>query len=202
MSEICSPITPHGFECHCEGRFRHIAPDALWTLLNAHTEVGSGNDIESRIPGRCENGSGYATAQSGALFLGRRCREILLPLSFRWQPNIATTQMSTSSLRRWCEHFPTRLNSNKGTKCDMAISLIPFDRWIFGLWATPKMAPHLVHQFWGGRIPMLSRSFSSEKSYSPSRLRCCQATAEPWATASRNASRLAVSLISSNFCER
>jgi hypothetical protein len=24
---------PHGFECHCEGRFRHIAPDALWTLL-------------------------------------------------------------------------------------------------------------------------------------------------------------------------
>jgi hypothetical protein len=49
----------------------------------------------------------YATAQSGALSLGRRCREILLPLSFRWQPNIATTQMSTSSLRRWCEHFPT-----------------------------------------------------------------------------------------------
>ena len=46
---------------------------------------------------------------------------------------------------------------------------------------------------------MLSRSFSSEKSYSPSRLRCCQATAEPWATASRNASRLAVSLISSNL---
>ena len=42
-------------------------------------------------------GSGYATAQSGALFLGRRCREILLPLSFRWQPNIATTQNSTSS---------------------------------------------------------------------------------------------------------
>jgi hypothetical protein len=57
MPEICSPITPHGFECHCEGRFRHIAPDALWTLLmlDAHTEVGSGNDIESRIPGRCEN---------------------------------------------------------------------------------------------------------------------------------------------------
>jgi hypothetical protein len=32
-------------------------------------------------------------------------------------------------------------------------------------------------------------------------LRCRQATAEPWATALRNASRLAVSLISSNFCE-
>ena len=24
----------------------------------------------------------------------------------------------------------------------MAISVIAFDRWIFGLWATPKMAPH------------------------------------------------------------
>ena len=33
---------------------------------------------------------------------------------------------------------------------------------------------------------MLSRSFSSEKSYSPSRLKCRQAAAEPWATASRN----------------
>jgi hypothetical protein len=29
--------------------------------------------------------------------LGRRCCEILLPFSFRWQPNIATTQKSTSS---------------------------------------------------------------------------------------------------------
>jgi hypothetical protein len=36
--------------------------------------------------------TGYATAQSGALFLGRRGCEILLPLSFRWQPNIAPTQ--------------------------------------------------------------------------------------------------------------
>src|ERR1700674_451955 len=41
--------------------------------------------------------TGYATAQSGALFLGRRCCEILLPFSFRWQPNIATTKKSTSS---------------------------------------------------------------------------------------------------------
>ena len=40
---------------------------------------------------------GYATAQSGALFLGRRCCVTLLPLFFRWQPNIATTQKSTSS---------------------------------------------------------------------------------------------------------
>jgi hypothetical protein len=28
---------------------------------------------------------------NGALFLGRRLREMLLPLSYRWQPNIATT---------------------------------------------------------------------------------------------------------------
>jgi hypothetical protein len=27
---------------------------------------------------------------------------------------------------------------------DMAISLIPLIDWIFGLWAAPKMAPHLV----------------------------------------------------------
>src|SRR5271166_5789680 len=46
---------------------------------------------------------------------------------------------------------------------------------------------------------MLSRSFSSEKSYSPSRLRCRQATVEPWATASRSASRLSVSVIFSNL---
>jgi len=31
---------------------------------------------------------------------------------------------------------------------------------------------------------MLCLSFSGEKSYSPSRLRCRQATVEPWATAS------------------
>jgi hypothetical protein len=46
---------------------------------------------------------------------------------------------------------------------------------------------------------MPSRSFSSEKSYSPSRLKCRQAAGEPWATASRNASRSVVSLISSSF---
>ena len=34
--------------------------------------------------------------------------------------------------------------------------LSPLIDWIFGLWATPKMAPHLVHHF-GGRIPILSR---------------------------------------------
>src|SRR5437773_12354369 len=37
-------------------------------------------------------------------------------------------------------------------------------------------------------MPTVSCSFSSEKSYSPSRLMCCQEIAEPWATASRNAS--------------
>jgi hypothetical protein len=42
-----------------------------------------------------------------------------------------------------------------------------------------------------GRIPTLSRSFSSEKSYSPSRLMCCQGITEPWATASRNPCRRA-----------
>src|ERR1700731_3419672 len=31
----------------------------------------------------------------------------------------------------------------------------------------------------GGRIPTLSRSFSSEKSYSPSKLMCCQEITEP-----------------------
>ena len=35
-------------------------------------------------------------------FLRRRCCESLLPLSFRWQPNIATFVT-----RRWREHFPT-----------------------------------------------------------------------------------------------
>ena len=49
---------------------------------------------------------------------------------------------------------------------------------------------------------MLSCSFSSEKSYSPSRLKCRQAAPEPWATASRNAFRSVVSLISSSFCDR
>ena len=38
-----------------------------------------------------------------------------------------------------------------------------------GLWAS-----------FGGLIPTVSCSFSSEKSYSPSRLMCCQDTAEPW----------------------
>jgi hypothetical protein len=45
--------------------------------------------------------------------------------------------------------FQGWLNSNKGTKRDMAFRLSPLIDWIFGLWATPKTAPHLIHQFWG-----------------------------------------------------
>jgi hypothetical protein len=39
----------------------------------------------------------------------------------------------------------------------MAISLIPFDRLIFGLCAAPKMAPRLVHQFWGSHSDAVSQ---------------------------------------------
>ena len=46
---------------------------------------------------RSHRGMPFESAQSGALFLGKGCCEIELPFSFRWQPNIATTQKSTSS---------------------------------------------------------------------------------------------------------
>jgi hypothetical protein len=39
--------------------------------------------------------------------LGRRGCEILLPLSFRWQPNIANNAKLNVVTRRWREHFPT-----------------------------------------------------------------------------------------------
>ena len=52
----------------------------------------------------------------------------------------------------------------------------------------------------GGWISTLSRSFPSEKSYSPSRLMCCQEITEPWATASRNTCRLAAWEASSQGC--
>src|ERR1700759_1976088 len=39
----------------------------------------------------------------------------------------------------------------------MAISLIPFDRLIFGLCAAPKMAPRLVHQIWGSHSDAVSQ---------------------------------------------
>jgi hypothetical protein len=41
----------------------------------------------------------------------RRGCEILLPLSFRWQPNIATTQKSTLSPDHDVEHFPPRFGT-------------------------------------------------------------------------------------------
>jgi hypothetical protein len=43
-------------------------------------------------------------ASAGALTSRPTTARVLV---FKWQPNFATTQMSTSSLRRWCEHFPT-----------------------------------------------------------------------------------------------
>src|SRR5512135_42178 len=54
----------------------------------------------------------------------------------------------------------------------------------------------------GGRIPTESRSFSSEKSYSPSRLMCCQETAEPAVTDASKASRVSASEASAIFCVR
>jgi hypothetical protein len=57
------------------------------------------------IPCRAQT-TGFAAIRRRFLFLGRRCCETLVPFSFKWQPNIATTQKSTSSPRRWREHFP------------------------------------------------------------------------------------------------
>ena len=92
--------------------------------------------------------------------------------------------------------YASWLNSNKGTKCDMGSGVIPFIDWVFGLRSTSKIAPHLVHQFWEPNSHAVPQLFFRE-SYSPSRLKCRQAAAEPWATASRNACRSVVSLISS-----
>src|SRR5258707_9590224 len=78
------------------------------------------------------------------------------------------------------------LNSNKGTKREIGFYIRPFRPWISALFATPKNVSLWSASF-GGVIPTVSCSFSSEKSYSPSRLMCCQETAEPLATASRNA---------------
>jgi hypothetical protein len=49
------------------------------------------------------------------------------------------------------------LNSNKGTKRDMAISLIPFDRLDFRTLGYPKNGAPFSQPILGGRIPMLSR---------------------------------------------
>src|SRR5262249_19019045 len=53
----------------------------------------------------------------------------------------------------------TRLNSNKGTKCDMGFGVIPFIDWVFGLRSTPKIAPRLVHQFWEPNPPCCPVAF-------------------------------------------
>ena len=53
--------------------------------------------------------------------------------------------------------FPRWLNSNKGTKRDRPFRLSPLIDWIFGLWATPKMSPHLVYQFWGSNSDAVSQ---------------------------------------------
>jgi hypothetical protein len=55
---------------------------------------------------RSHRGMPFESAQRGALFLGRRGCAILLPLSFRWQPNIATNAKLNVVTRRWREHFP------------------------------------------------------------------------------------------------
>src|SRR5271165_7137978 len=72
------------------------------------------------------------------------------------------------------------LNSNIGTKRDMAISLIPFDRLDFRTLGYPQNVAPFSPPILGVEFRFCLASFSSEKSYSPSRLRCCQATAEPW----------------------
>src|SRR5580693_828788 len=72
------------------------------------------------------------------------------------------------------------LNSNKGTKRDMAISLSPFDRLDFRTLGYPQNGAPFSPPILGVEFRCCLASFSSEKSYSPSRLRCCQATAEPW----------------------
>jgi len=74
------------------------------------------------------------------------------------------------------EHW---LNSNKGTKCEIRFHLRPFRPWSGGIFATPKNVPLWSASF-GGLIPTVSCSFSSEKSYSPSRLMCCQEPPSRW----------------------
>ena len=79
--------------------------------------------------------------------------------------------------------------------------LSPLIDWIFGLWATPKMAPHLVHQFWGSNSDAVSQLLVREVILAE-QVEVLPGNRRAMATASRNASRLAVSLISFNFCER
>jgi hypothetical protein len=69
------------------------------------SEVSARNNIEKDSM-TLRKRTGLASTRSRLLFLGKRCCESWLPFPFKWQPNIAT-QKSTSSSRRWREHFPT-----------------------------------------------------------------------------------------------
>jgi hypothetical protein len=60
----------------------------------------------------------------------------------------------------------------------------------------------LTVQSSGTRSPIESWSFSSEKSYSPWRLICCQVTTEPWRTAMRSACRRSSLSASASFFVR
>jgi hypothetical protein len=64
------------------------------------------------------------------------------------------------------KEIPVRLNSNKGTKCEIGFYLRPFRPWSSALFVTPKTVSFWSASF-GGLIPTVSCSFSSEKSYSP-----------------------------------
>jgi hypothetical protein len=77
---------------------------------------------------------------------------------------------------RWRASAAEWLNSNKGTKCEIGFYLRSFRPWSFAFFATRRNVSLWFASF-GGLIPTVSCSFSSEKSYSPSRLMCCQETA-------------------------
>src|SRR5271165_3632527 len=68
--------------------------------------------------------TGRATTRSRLLFLGKRGCESWLPFPFKWQPNIAT-QKSTSSPRRWREHFPTPPSPPRFAVPNCAADLFP-----------------------------------------------------------------------------
>ena len=95
----------------------------------------------------------------------------------------------------------SRLNSNKGTKRDMAISLIAFDRLDFRTLDYPQNGAPLVRQFLGSNSDAVSQLLVREVILAE-QVEVLPGNRRAMATASRNASRLAVSLISSNFCER
>jgi hypothetical protein len=84
----------------------------------------------------------------------------------------------------------------------MAISLIPFDRLDFRTLGYPQNGAPFSPPIFGGRIPMLSRKLLVREVILAEQVEVLPGNRRAMATASRNASRLAVCLISSNFCER